>query len=160
MGKNDNVEKIPATLNDVTEALAQNKKILEEISMWLKISGIEKVRGILNSTLNTPEKISVYHLSDGRGITEIHNTTGMSVGSISNYWNSWNKLGLMKSLPVKGGERLIKNFDLEDYGITIPKTLLKSQTIKTPSQSADGDTASLSTDNNAKQISSNGENSI
>ena len=124
----DNEQK-PATLDDVVAILQKNQGMLEEIMIWSKINNVEHVKKILTETLNTPEKIIIYHLSDGRTIRDITAICGGSTFTISNYWKTWNNRGLMKSMRVSRGERFIKAFDLAHYDIDIPpipKT--KSQT--------------------------------
>ena len=58
-----NNEQKPATLDDVVAVLQKNQETLEEIKVWAKINGVEKVQDILKKTLNSPEKITIYHLS-------------------------------------------------------------------------------------------------
>lgn len=126
-------QKKSATLDDVVVALQHNQETLEEIRTWAKINGVEKVQSLLNKTLNTPEKRIVYHLSDGKTIREIIAICGGSTATVSTYWNTWNRLGLMKSINVKRGERFIKSFDLEHYGIEIPPIIKKEPKQKTSS---------------------------
>lgn len=128
-----NEQKKPATLDDVVAALQQNQEILEEMKVWAKINGVEKVQSLLNKTLNTPEKRIIYHLSDGKSIREIISICGGSTATVSTYWNTWNQLGLMKSIHVSRGERFIKSFDLEHYGIEIPTIIKKESKQKTSS---------------------------
>lgn len=123
-----------ATLENVITILQQNQKTLDEIRIWTKINGIEKVQNILNNALDTPEKRIVYHLSEGKTTREINTICGISIDTVSNYWNGWNRLGLMKTINVKGGgERFIKIFDLEHYGIEIPSITKKESKPKTTS---------------------------
>ncbi len=124
---NNTEQKKPATLDDVVIALQQNQQVLEEIRVWTKINGVEKVQSVLNKALDTPEKRTVYHLSDGKTTREINAICGVSIGSVSTYWNSWKRLGLMKTISVKRGDRFIKSFDLEDYGIEVPKITAKQE---------------------------------
>ena len=124
-------EQKSATLDTVVAALQKNQEILEEIKVWIKINGVEKVQNLLNKTLDTPEKITVYHLSDGRTIRDIIAICGGSTATVSNYWNNWNRLGLMKSIRVSRGERFIKSFDLESYGIEISAIAKKEPKQKT-----------------------------
>ena len=127
---NNTEQKKPATLDDVVAALRQNQQVLEEIRVWTKINGVEKVQSVLNKALDTPEKRIVYHLSDGKTTREINAICGVSIGTVSTYWNSWNRLGLMKTISVKRGDRFIKSFDLEDYGIEIPKIIPKQEAVQ------------------------------
>ncbi len=119
----------PSMLDDVVTALNQNTSTLEEIKIWMKINGIEKVRTILTKQLDSQEKILTYHLSDDRTTREIGTIVNIGIKTISTYWKSWYKLGLMKGEKVKGvGSRYFKIFYLEDYGIKIPPTIKKEQT--------------------------------
>lgn len=131
---NNDEQKNPATLDDILITLKQNQQILNEINTWIKISGVEKVQSILVKSLDSPEKIIVYHLSDGKTTREINVICGVSISTVSTYWNTWNRLGIMKTISVKGGgERHIKKFDLEDYGIDVP-TIAKKDTNQKSSQ--------------------------
>ena len=58
-----NNDQKPATLDDVVSVLQKNQETLEEIKMWIKINGIEKVQDIIKKTFDSPEKIIIYHLS-------------------------------------------------------------------------------------------------
>ena len=61
----------------------------------------------------------VYQLSDGKTTREINANGGPSIGTVSNYWSAWYKLGLVKKILVKGKERYVKSFNLEDYNIKV-----------------------------------------
>lgn len=103
--------------NDVTE-----KQLLKEILKWTKLAGMKDVKNVLISVLNTEEKKRVYQLSDGTNTNaQINKITGVSAGSISGYWKKWGKLGLGEKTSVMGGDRFIRNFDLEDFDIPVPK---------------------------------------
>lgn len=123
---NNTEQKKPATLDDVVVAIQQNQQVLEEIRVWTKINGVEKVQSVLNNALDTPEKRMVYHLSDGKTTREIYAICSVSIGTVSTYWNSWNRLGIMKTISVKRGDRFIKSFDLEDYSVEVP-TITKKE---------------------------------
>jgi len=128
-----NNDQKPATLDDVVAALQNNQETLDEIKVWTKINSVEKVQDILKKTLDSPEKIAIYHLSDGRTVRDIIAVCGGSTATVSNYWSSWNMLGLMKSISVKRGERFIKSFDLESYGIEIP-VIAKKESKQKPTE--------------------------
>jgi hypothetical protein len=101
------------TMNDLAA-------ILEEMLSWQKISSFEKVRDLLVSTLDTPEKRMVYQLSDGRTVRDIGVACGVGAGTVSTYWKRWFRIGLMKKMAVRGGgERHFRSFDLEDFGIDV-----------------------------------------
>ena len=124
----NNDESKPATLDDVVAVLQQHQEILEDIATWIKIGNYENIKKILDSTLKTPEDKIVYNLSDGKNIREINNICGVSIGTVSKHWNIWYKLGLMKTVDVKRGERFIKKFNLEDFEIKIPEIAKQNAT--------------------------------
>lgn len=124
-------KKTPASLDDIVSAIEKLQNSLDEVSMWQKISGVEKVKEVLERALDKPEKILVYHLStDDKTTREINNITGVSRVSISSYQKSWFNLGLMKKVPTSSKERYVKNFNLEDFGIKIPEIKLTNNQLK------------------------------
>jgi len=96
--------------------------LLKEILKWLRFAGMKEVKAVLTSELDTDQKKQVYHLSDGTmSNAEINQATGVSAGSISGYWKKWTKLALGEKKPVAGGDRFVRAFDLEDFGIIVPE---------------------------------------
>jgi hypothetical protein len=124
---NNNPNK-PATLDDVVAMLQKGNELLEEATIWLRAGSYDKVKKLLQDTLDTPEKKLAYHSSDGKTTREVGVICNVDFTTIAKYWKAWYKAGLMKSIPVKGGgERNIRNFDLKDFGIEIPKIAPKQQ---------------------------------
>ena len=96
-------------------------RLLREILKWIRFSGMKEVKSVLTNVLNDPQKLVAYQLSDGsKGTIEIGKTTGLSHSMIANYWVGWQKQGLGESIPVKGGDRFKRSFDLEELGINVP----------------------------------------
>ena len=61
-------------------------------------------------------------MSDGTNtITTIANKTPVSTYTVSTWWKAWAKIGIIELIPVSGGSRGKKVFDLEDFDIQIPK---------------------------------------
>lgn len=108
----------------------EQTQLLREILKWIKISGMEKVKAILESHLVTDSKKGIYVLSDGtKGTKDIANMVGnISHMSVANYWKEWAKAGIGELIPVMGGNRLKRSFDLEDFGIEVPKITPKQET--------------------------------
>jgi len=97
-------------------------KLLEEILKWIKVTSIPQVKQLLETTLTTPEQKLAYHYSTGRPRREIATEIGVHDRTISEWWNQWIKLGIAEAKKVRGGgERGIRSFSLEDFGIEIPK---------------------------------------
>jgi len=106
--------------------LSDLKKLLEvnqEILKWVKFTSFQQVKTILEQTLYDDNRKLVYYVSDGKNTREvIANMTPISEGTVSNWWKSWAKYGIINLIPVKGGgSRGEKIFELEDFDISIPK---------------------------------------
>ena len=101
----------------------EQTKLLREILKWIKFAGMREVKSALVSALDSEQKRLVYHLSDGsRGTVEIAKLAGIgSNRTVADMWEVWLKLGLGESIPVKGGTRFKRSFDLEDFGIEAPR---------------------------------------
>lgn len=83
---------------------------------------MREVKNTLTSILDTDEKRLIYHLSDGsRGVAEIAKLVGIGSTTVFSMWQTWLRLGLGESIPVKGGSRFKRCFDLEDFGIKVPE---------------------------------------
>ena len=114
-------EQEPATLNDVVTSISKIQTSLDKIATWLNISGVEKVKKVLEKELDKPEKILIYHNSlKNKSIRKIKEFSGAGLGTISQYHSAWFKLGLMKKIIVSRKDHYVKNFDLENYCINIP----------------------------------------
>jgi hypothetical protein len=96
--------------------------VLKEILKWVKFAGLKEVKGILTSTTNNdPKRLIVYYLSDGNhGSKEIAAIAGASNVTVLNLWELWLKMGLGDNIPVKGGLRFKRSFDLQELGIEVP----------------------------------------
>lgn len=108
---------------------SEQTMILREILKWIKFSGMKEVKAILLSSLDTEQKKLVYHLSDGtRGTVEVAKTANVgSTKTIFEMWQIWLKQGLGESIPVRGGSRFKRSFDLDDFGIAIPQHTSKQE---------------------------------
>jgi DNA-binding transcriptional ArsR family regulator len=96
-------------------------ELLREILKWIRFSSIGEVRTVLMSILETEQKRMIYHLSDGEhGSVEIGERTGVSHGTVTRYWDSWKRLGIVEPVRVRGGLRYRKLFELEDFGFSVP----------------------------------------
>lgn len=98
-------------------------RLLSEILKWIKFAGMKEVKNTLNSVLDTDVKKLVYQKSDGTfGTAKLAKLTGLgSNRTVANMWDAWLKMGLGESIPVRGGSRFKRTFDLEDFGIKVPE---------------------------------------
>lgn len=98
-------------------------KLLSEILKWIKFTGMKEVKSTLNSVLDTDAKKLVYQKSDGtNGTVELAKLAGLgSNKTVADMWEAWLKMGLGESIPVRGGTRFKRAFDIEDFGIKVPE---------------------------------------
>ena len=60
-------------------------------------------------------------MDGARGTVELAKIIGVgSNKTIDRMWDKWLKMGLGETIPVKGGQRFKRSFDLEDFGIKVP----------------------------------------
>jgi hypothetical protein len=117
----------------VDQQINEQTELLREILKWIRFAGAKEVKNVLLATLDTEQKRLIYLLSDGdKGSLEIAKAAGTSDSTIRRHWASWARQGIMESVKVRGGERYKKNFELEDFGIDVPKpgTVLQPTEIK------------------------------
>lgn len=101
--------------------LDEIKLIFNEIRNWYKIAYDDKVKPLLETILDAPKKIAVYHLSNGENTTRIiSKETGAGTGSVSRWWNEWIDRGIAIPIPKGAGFRAKKMFNLENYEIDVP----------------------------------------
>jgi hypothetical protein len=99
----------------------EQTELLKEILKWIRFSSIREVRTVLMEILNTEQKRIVYHLSDGqRGSIEIGTQVRISHVTVTRYWESWKRMGIVEPVKVRGGLRYRKLFELEDFGLSVP----------------------------------------
>jgi predicted ArsR family transcriptional regulator len=106
----------------MTQQTDEQTAILREILKWIRFTGQKEVKAVLLDTLNTEQKRLIYHLSEGsRSSAEIGKSAGVSDVTVRRLWAQWARQGIVESRKVQGGDRYKKTFDLEDFGIEIPK---------------------------------------
>jgi hypothetical protein len=106
------------------------EELLSEILKWTRFMGAKEVRTALASTLDTEQKLLIYHLSDGnRGSVEIAGLAKTSDRTVRRYWESWARVGIVDAVKVRGGDRYKKSFDVEDFGMSPPEMEAQSATV-------------------------------
>jgi len=105
------------------DELKKQTEILREILKWVKFSGINEVKDILNKNLDTDTKKLVYHFSDGKNTSrDFKDKAKIGKTAVAQYWLDWSKVGIVETISVEGGGRRGKKiFDLEEFGITLPQ---------------------------------------
>ena len=97
-------------------------RLLTEILKWIKFAGMKEAKNTLNSVLDSDVKRLVYQKSDGtKGTVELAKLAGLgSNARVADMWETWLRMGLGESIPVRGGTRFKRTFDLKDFGIEVP----------------------------------------
>ena len=95
-------------------------ELLEELVKWTKVATFPSVKKLLLEILPKPEQKIAYQASDGETIKEVAKQANASVGTISKWWEQWTRAGIAEDVPVRGGERTIRKFSLDDFGIEVP----------------------------------------
>jgi hypothetical protein len=109
---------------------SEQTRLLSEILKWVRFAGMKEVKNTLITVLDTDVKKSVYQKSDGtRGSVELAKMVGIgSNKTIDNMWDIWLNMGLGESIPVRGGKRFKRSFNLENFGIKVPE--LKAEIVQ------------------------------
>lgn len=97
----------------------ETKDILREILKWTKFQGMQKVKQVLETTLDSDTKKLIYELSDGRSSSEIARTAMVSAQTVRNYWREWAVLGIAETHPDYA-RRYHRIFSLMEVGINVP----------------------------------------
>jgi hypothetical protein len=107
---------------------SEQTRLLSEILKWIKFAGMKEVKNTLNSVLDSDAKKLIYQKSDGtNGTVDLAKLAGLGSNKIvADMWDVWLKLSLGESIPVRGGSRFKRSFNLEDFGIEVPETKAKN----------------------------------
>lgn len=104
----------------------QMVQLLEELVRWTKVTSIPHVKTLLEQILQSSEEKIAYQASDGnRTQAEIAKIAGVSQMTISNYGKKWIRNGVAKAVVTTKGQRAIRLFSLEDFGIEVPQIVEK-----------------------------------
>jgi predicted HTH transcriptional regulator len=96
-------------------------RLLEKLVKWTKVTSFPKVKELLLSILDSPEKMVAYQASDGEKTSrEIAKIANASQPTVTKWWKAWIKAGIADPVSVQRGERAKQIFSLEDFGIEVP----------------------------------------
>jgi|WetSurMetagenome_2_1015567.scaffolds.fasta_scaffold190307_2 hypothetical protein len=101
------------------------KDILLEILRWTKFEGLQKVKVLLESTLNTDTKKIVYESSNGLSSPEIAQIGGIAPHTVRDYWKDWAILGIVEIHP-SFKKRYRRIFSLKEVSIELPASKVSS----------------------------------
>jgi len=105
------------------------KDILKEILKWTKFEGMQKVKQILENTLDNNTKKLIYEFSDGRSSPAIARTVGVDPSTVRDYWKAWAVLGIVEIQP-EYKKRYHRTFSLKEVGIEVPSLGVPPDTIE------------------------------
>lgn len=95
-------------------------ELLEELVKWTKVTSIPKVKAVLKDILTSVEEMVAYQSSDGKSSKEVAKHANVGYVTITKWWKKWIKAGIAEPIPARGGQRAIRIFSLEDFGIELP----------------------------------------
>lgn len=111
------------------------KNILREILKWTKFQGMQKVKQVLETILDTDTKKLVYELSNGISSPKIAKVVGVDQTTIRDYWKDWAVLGTVEVHPDYK-KRYRRVFSLEEVGIKVPEV---KENAETKEEAAEGE---------------------
>jgi len=92
-------------------------ELMEEMVELQKLMAMPTIKKLIGETLDKPEKMYVYEMTDGITTRDkITVETGASGGAISSWWNEWFSKGLLK----KEGAKYKRILSLKDLGMSLP----------------------------------------
>jgi len=97
-------------------------ELLEELVKLTKFSSFPQIRQVLLDILPSDENKIAYQYSDGRKSKDIAELAIIDDSTIRDWGKIWVKAHIAEFKSVQGGERAIRLFSLEDFGIDIPKS--------------------------------------
>lgn len=95
------------------------KDLLKEILKWTKFEGMQKIKQVLENTLDSDPKKLVYESSNGLSSPEVAKIAGVDDSTVRDYWKDWAILGIAEIHP-NFKKRYRRIFSLEEVGIEVP----------------------------------------
>lgn len=111
------------------------KDILKEILRWTKFEGMQKVKQVLETTLDNDAKKLIYELSDGISSPKIAKIAEVAPPTVRDYWKDWSVLGIVEIHPDYK-KRYRRIFSLKEVGIEVPES---KESVKTEEETAEGE---------------------
>lgn len=95
------------------------KNILKEILKWTKFEGMQKVKQVLEATLDNDTTKLIYESSDGMSSPKIAKIAEVAPPTVRDYWKDWSVLGIVEIHPDYK-KRYRRIFSLREVGIEVP----------------------------------------
>ena len=98
--------------------LEQIAASLHQLVRLTRILSYPTIKQLLETALDTDSKRMVYDLTDGKnGVKAIQEATSVNVRYVSEWWQEWEKLGIVEQCPDSPKGRRHKLLDLDAFGI-------------------------------------------
>lgn len=98
----------------------ETRDILREILRWTKFEGLQKLKQVLETTLDTGTKKLIHELSDGKSSPEIVRVVNVDPSTVRDYWKQRTILGITELHP-NYSRRYRRIFSLKETGIEVPE---------------------------------------
>lgn len=106
-------------MNKTTEDNEQTR-LLQKLVVYTKLAHYDSIRNRLIATLDSNDKKRVFEATDGsNSVRDIQSKTGVSKDTVLNWWNEWQKEGIVKESKEARGRRC-RVLSLCDFGIEVP----------------------------------------
>ncbi len=69
--------------------------VLQEISAWLKLLALPRLREEAEAALTTVEERAVFAATDGRSSRDVAEVTGVPKSTVGRWWQAWRRRGLV-----------------------------------------------------------------
>lgn len=103
-----------------------NTDLLQKLVIYTKLANYDNIRNRLIEILNSNDKKRVFEATNGKSsVRDIQTETGISKGTVSDWWNEWQKEGIVQESKETRGRRC-KVLSLHDFGIEVPTGKKKS----------------------------------
>jgi len=120
-------------MNGPQEEANNNTYLLQKLVIYAKLANYDNIRNRLIAILDSNDKKRVFEATDGRSsVRDIQSKTGVGKDTVSDWWNEWQKEGIVEESKEARGRRR-KVLSLSDFGIEVPtgkKQRVKRQAMK------------------------------
>lgn len=107
-------------MNNVQKEANNDTHLLHRLVIYTKLANYDDIKNRLIRILNSDDKKRVFEATDGRSsVRDIQSKTGVGKDSISDWWNEWQKEGIVEESKEARGRRR-KLLSLSDFGIEVP----------------------------------------
>ena len=94
--------------------------VMHTLVVYTKLANYDNIRNRLMEVLNSDDKKRVFEATDGkRSVRDIESSTGVRKAAISEWWNEWQKEGIVEASEGVRGRRC-RVLSLADFGIEVP----------------------------------------